>query len=161
MITSAAHRPSLPDRRWTRRAHLAALAPMLLGLILFTPGCLFVMVDGEFGPNLDEAPIDQVEIGRSTKGDVLRLLGPPQEFLRSEILDSVLDEQTRITGALQVGNRAYDAFTYQFDRLRGRGTYIVVFGLIDAAVESDLLMILFDENEVVREVSVRRRGENG
>ena len=93
--------------------------------------------------------------GRTTKGEVLELLGPPEEFLRSEVVGSLGDETTRITGAVALGNRARDAFTYQRDTLSARGSILLLYNRVRSEIVSDLLVVFFDGEDRVREVSVR------
>ncbi len=133
----------------------SALVPLCLLVALTCPGCLYVTAKGAFGADLDPAAIDKILPGKSTKGDVLRLLGPPEEYVRSEVLSSMLDEESRIVGAIHLGNRAHDAFTYQFDRVQASGTFLLLFGTFVGVAESDIVLVLFDDSDVVQEISVR------
>jgi hypothetical protein len=130
---------------------LAAIVP-LLGL----SGCLYVGASGTFGSHLDPAVIAQIQPGVSTKADVLRLLGPPEEFLRSEVLESLSDDETRIAGGVALGNRAQDAFSYQHDDVDGFATLLLLYNRVRARVESDLLVVFFDPDDRVREIGFRR-----
>ena len=80
---------------------LAALLPALL-----LSGCLYAQASAHFGSVLDPEVIARIVPGRTTKAEVLELLGPPEEYLRSEVIGSLGDETTRITGAVALGNRA-------------------------------------------------------
>ena len=131
-------------------ARLVALLPALL-----LSGCLYVQASGHFGSAFDPELIARIVPGRTTKGEVLELLGPPEEFLRSEVVGSLGDETARITGAVALGNRARDAFTYQRDTLSARGTILLLYNRVRSEIVSDLLVVLFDEEDRVREVSVR------
>ncbi|MBW2280360.1 MAG: hypothetical protein JRG76_10315 [Deltaproteobacteria bacterium] len=131
-----------------RRILLVALLPAL-------SGCLYVSASGSFGARLESGAEARIVPGETTRAQVLELLGPPEEFLRSELTDSMGDEETRISGAISVGNRAHDAFTYQHDWVAARGTWPILYGILRTRVESDLLVIFFDEQERVREVSSR------
>lgn len=137
----------------TRRIRLraAAIAPALL-----LCGCLYVSASGSFGPALDAAAISRIVPGETTKREVLAWLGPPEEFLRSEVLESLADETTRVSGAVALGNRAQDAFTWQRDTLEGGGTLLLLYNRFVARVESDVLVVFFDEEDRVREVSFRQ-----
>jgi hypothetical protein len=129
---------------------LVALLPALL-----LPGCLYVQASGHFGSALDPEVIARIVPGRTTKGEVLELLGPPEEFLRSEVVGSLGDETTRISGAVALGNRARDAFTYQRDELSARGSILLLYNRVRSEIVSDLLVVFFDGEDRVREVSVR------
>jgi hypothetical protein len=134
-----------------RLLRLACLAPSWL-----LSGCLYVAATGGFGPVLDPEVVATLVPGETTKAEVLARLGPPQEYVRPEILASLGDETTRVDGAIALGNRAQDAFTWQYDDLRGSGTFLVLYNRIQIYAESALLVVFFDEHEVVREVSLRQ-----
>ncbi len=131
-------------------ARAAALLPTLL-----LSGCLYAQGSGYFGSQLDPEVVARIVPGQSTKADVLELLGPPREFLRSEVLGSLGDETTRVNGAVALGNRAQDAFSYQRDRFRARASFLLLYNVVRSDVVSDLLVIFFDAEDRVREVSVR------
>ncbi len=118
-------------------------------------GCLSISASAAFGPHLSPAVLDLIEPGQTTRKEVLALLGPPEEFLRSEIASALDDDTVRVSGAIQLGNRALDAFTWQHDRLESRGRWWLLYMWLDTTVESDILMIVFDERDLVSEVSFR------
>ena len=118
-------------------------------------GCLSISASAAFGPQLSAAVLDRIEPGQTTRKEVLALLGPPEEFLRSEIASALDDDTVRVSGAIQLGNRALDAFTWQHDRLESRGRWWLLYMWVDTTVESDILMIVFDERDTVSEVSFR------
>ena len=99
--------------------------------------------------------LDRIEPGQTTRQEVLALLGPPEEFLRSEVGSALDDDTVRVSGAIQLGNRALDAFTWQHDRLESRGRWWLLYMWLDTTVESDILMIVFDERDLVSEVGFR------
>jgi hypothetical protein len=135
------------------RLGAAALLPALL-----LSGCLYVQASGSFGSYVDPALVSKIVPGETTKGQVLELLGPPEEFVRSEVLRSLGDETARVAGAVSLGNRAQDAFTYQRDTLKARGSLLVLGNLVRAQIETDLLVVFFDDQDRVREVSFRKVG---
>lgn len=132
-------------------ARAAGLLPALL-----LSGCLYVSASGSFGSALDPDAVARIVPGESTKGQVLELLGPPEEYVRSEVLAALGDESARVAGAVALGNRAQDAFTYQLDTLTSRGTMLLLFNHAWAGIESDLLVVFFDGEDRVREVSFRK-----
>jgi hypothetical protein len=135
-------------------AECARAAGLLPALLL--SGCLYVQASGSFGSYLDPALVSRIVPGESTKGQVLELLGPPEEFVRSEVLGSLGDETARVAGAVSLGNRAQDAFTYQRDTLSARGSLLLLYNHARGQIETDLLVIFFDEEDRVREVSFRK-----
>lgn len=126
-----------------------------LALPFFLSGCLMVNASGSFGPKLDPAVIAKIVPGETSKREVLALLGPPEEFLRSEVVESLADETTRVSGAISLGNRAQNAFSWQRDQLLGQGNVLLVYNRFVAEVQSDVLVVFFDEEDRVREVSFR------
>ena len=122
---------------------------------LLLSGCLYVQASGSFGSFLDPAVVSQIVPGESTKAQVLELLGPPEEFLRSEVLGSLGDDAARVSGAVALGNRAQDAFTYQRDRLSSWASMLIFYNHVRGEIETDLLVIFFDPEDRVREVSFR------
>lgn len=118
-------------------------------------GCLYVRASGSFGPSLDREVVARIVPGETSKGEVLAWLGPPEEFLRSEVIESLADETTRVSGAVALGNRAQDAFSWQRDSLVGNGNFLILFNRFRTDVASDLLVVFFDEQDRVREVSFR------
>lgn len=135
-------------------SHLRLLA--LVFALSCSTGCFYVGASGAFGPVLREETVARIVPGETTKREVLALLGPPEEFLRTEVLDALNDEITRVTRAIALGNRAQDAFTWQFDTLGGAGTFLVLYNRIRIDAESELLVVFFDEQDRVREVSLRK-----
>ncbi len=131
-----------------------ALAAALLPTLLLS-GCLYARGTGYFGSRLDPEVVARIVPGKSTKADVLDLLGPPREFLRSEVVGSLGDETTRVNGAVALGNRAQDAFSYQRDRFQARASFLLLYNVVRSNVVSDLLVVFFDAEDRVREVSVR------
>ena len=78
-------------------ARTAALLPALL-----LSGCLYVSASGVFGSALDPEVFTQIVPGETSKGQVLDLLGPPEEFVRSEVLAALGDETARLSGAVRL-----------------------------------------------------------
>ncbi len=135
-----------------------ARAALAAGIALLSSGCLFVSASGSFGPALDAAKIARIEPGVTTKRELLEWFGPPEEFVRSEVIESLADDVTRVNGAIALGNRAQDAFTWQHDTIDGSGTALVFYNQFSARIESELLVVFFDGEDRVREFSVRRSG---
>jgi hypothetical protein len=136
---------------FAERLRVLALIPAL-----WVSGCAYLSVSGGFGPVLDAETIGRIVPGTTTKGEVLALLGPPAEFLRSEVLGALGDESARVSGSVALGNRAQDAFSYQRDVVWGAGTVLLLYNRVRVNAETDLLVIFFDEEDRVRELSLRR-----
>ena len=139
-------------------AECARTASVIPALLL--SGCLYVSASGSFGSFIDPATVSQIVPGESTKGQVLDLLGPPEEFLRSEVLTSLVVEIILLSGAVALGNRAQDAFTYQLDTLSAWASMLLFYNHVRGQIETDLLVIFFDQEDRVREVSLRTVSRN-
>ena len=124
-----------------------------IGLAL--PSCLYVGGSGGFGATIDPAKVAAIKPGKTTKAEVLQLLGPPSEFKRPEANEALVDDTVRLSGAVALGNRAHDVFTYQFDQIGVDGTWLVLFLYAKGKVDSDLLVIFFDAQDVVKDLSFR------
>jgi hypothetical protein len=127
--------------------------------LLAGSGCISITADAELGPRISPAVLEQIVPGRADRAQVLERLGPPDEYLRSEVAGALGDDTVRVSGAVRLGNRAIDVLTWRYDRMRVRGRWWLFFLGLDTTVRSDLLMIVFDEDELVREVSFREAVE--
>lgn len=136
------------------RAELARRAALLPVLLL--SGCLYVSASGSFGSRLDPGKVERILPGETTKAEVLALLGPPLEYVRSEVLESLGDDRSRVAGGVALGNRAQHVFTYQYDHFSGSGNLFLLYNRLRAHMESDLLVVFFDQGDRVREISLRR-----
>ncbi len=127
--------------------------------LLAGSGCISITADAELGPRISRAVLEQIVPGRADRAQVLERLGPPDEYLRSEVAGALGDDTVRVSGAVRLGNRAIDVLTWRYDRMRVRGRWWLFFLGLDTTIRSDLLMIVFDEDELVREVSFREAVE--
>ncbi len=127
--------------------------------LLAGSGCISITADAELGPRISPAVLEQIVPGRADRAQVLERLGPPDEYLRSEVAGALGDDTVRVSGAVRLGNRAIDVLTWRYDRMRVHGRWWLFFLGLDTTVRSDLLMIVFDEDERVREVSFREAVE--
>jgi hypothetical protein len=77
---------------------------------------------------------DQLVKGRSTRGDVLKLLGPPSQVI-------ALDGET--------------ALYYLFEHAAGEGLILIVYNRMDIDTRYDRAIFFFDEDDVLTEYSTR------
>ena len=70
------------------------------------------------------------------------------------------DTITTCSGSIQIGNRAHRVLTWQHDRLRARGRWWLVYLWTEATIDSDVLMIIFDEDDLVSSAGVRRAADD-
>ena len=128
---------------------------LLCGTLLVLPGCLSMSASATFGPRISSEVLVSIVPGKTSKAEVVARLGPPEEYLRQEVAAGLSDDEARISGAIQLGNRAHDVLTWQHDRFQARGRWWLLYLWIDSEVDSDVLMIVFDEQERVRDISFR------
>ena len=73
---------------------------------------------------------EQLESGKSTRDDVMKLLGPPSQIIS-------LDEET--------------AFYYLFERTAGEGYILVLYNRFTVDARYDRAVFFFDENDLLRD----------
>jgi hypothetical protein len=128
---------------------------VLLLAVLALPGCLFVGGRGAAGARLPPGVEAQLLPGRTTRAEVLALLGPPTEYKRPELSSALVDDELRVSGALAVARRAENVCTWQYDRLTARGSLLLLWNGLSVRTSSDLLVVFFDERDLVADVAVR------
>ena len=109
---------------------------------LFT-GC--VLSQSTTGVSLADVAFDEIAIGRSTRADVTRLLGPPDEIVYSNRQLDPLFERV---------------FLYERPRTRTTGTFLVIFAAHRNDTQIDRAAIFFNERGIVEDVSWRLDGES-
>jgi hypothetical protein len=135
----------------------AALRALLLaGAALSAPGCLYTGGHGSLGPAIPDEAVAAIVRGVTTKGEVLALLGPPNEYKRPELEAVMRDDSSRLSGALAAARKGEDVFTWQRDEVRFSGLWLLLFNRLAAETDSDLLVVFFDEHDVVSDVALRR-----
>jgi len=144
------------SRRTARAPSVRSLRVCLCAGLLALCGCFSMSASSALGPRISADVVERIVPGRTTLAEVLADLGPPEEFLRPEVVNALDDEEVRVSGAIRVGNRAHDVLTWQHDRFDSRGRWWLLYLWIDTTVDSDILMVVFDERDRVREVSFRK-----
>ena len=80
--------------------------------------------------NWQSTVTEQLKSGKSTRGDVMKLLGPPSQIIS-------LDEET--------------AFYYLFERTDGEGYILVLYNRFTVDARYDRAVFFFDENDLLRD----------
>lgn len=130
-----------------------------IALALALSGCLSMSASSEIGPRISPDVLAEITPGKTTRAEVLESLGPPSEFLAPEVGTALGDEEARLSGSIQIGNRAHRVLTWQHDRLRARGRWWLVYLWSEARIDSDVLMIIFDEDDLVSSAGMRRAAD--
>lgn len=115
-----------------------ALAIGLLVASLSLSGCVLSQI--EDGSRLIDEAVAQIAPGSSTRADVTRLLGPPDEIVHSNKEHDPLFEKVYI---------------YKRPRTRQTGLVLVIFSTYRSDTRYDKVAIFFDERGVVEHVGAR------
>ena len=133
------------------------------GLVLLAallPGCLVVGGSGTQGPALPADLDARLVRGRTTRAEVLALLGPPNEYRAPELSTALVDETLRLSDALAVARRAEQVWTWQSNRVDSLGTALLLYNRLSASTATDLLVVWFDADGVVTEWALRHETED-
>jgi len=147
MVTPPLPRSRLPVAPW-----------IALGLTLgLVTGCAV----GRFteGNRLPLERIEQIEPGATTKQEILTWFGPPQNYTEGSILEQIIVSDEIMPGSV-APYRFSDVLAYQFHEGRASALFLLLFNYIRIEVDSDHLVVFFDENDVVRYYGVRRRDDD-
>jgi outer membrane protein assembly factor BamE (lipoprotein component of BamABCDE complex) len=103
-----------------------------LVLLITVPltGCLQFRSKRGVEVNWQTTLAEQLESGKSTRADVMDLLGPPSQII-------ALEEET--------------AFYYLFERTEGEGYILVLYNRFTIDARYDRAVFFFDDNDVLRE----------
>jgi hypothetical protein len=132
---------------------LAAL--LLIGAVALS-GC--AISAQRFGRPIDAERIATIQVGVSTKADVLREFGPPSAYSALPAVPSPQDPS--VTGADDLLARAEAEsrmFVYEYREDRENFLTVILFTRFRREVVSDRLMVFFDERDVVRYVAFSRQ----
>ncbi|UCE84808.1 MAG: outer membrane protein assembly factor BamE [Deltaproteobacteria bacterium] len=109
-----------------------------LGVAVLVSGC--VLTQTTDGSPLARDAVNEIVPGTSTRADVTRLLGTPDEIVYS--------------------NREHDRLferAYRYERTRRKTTYftLILFSAANSDKNSDHVVIFFDDRGVVEDVATR------
>ena len=99
-----------------------------------------VLAQSETGPSLAETAADSLHRGQSTKRDVLRLLGPPNEIIYSNREHDALQEA---------------AYRYTKTRTRQTAMFLILFSTYRSDAQADELLVFFDDHGRVSDFGAR------
>jgi hypothetical protein len=109
-----------------------------------------------FGRPIDASHIADVQVGVSTKADVLRNFGPPISYSALPVVPS--EQRTEIPGndLLAEAEAQTRVFVYEYREDHENFFTILLFTRFRREVLSDRLMVFFDPGDVVRYVAFSR-----
>jgi len=140
------------------RAGRTVRTALALAALAWQPGCLVLGRASVGEPLPGPGAVAAVEAGRTTRAQVLQLLGPPDEFRQPELaaaLPAAASQATRVLEERDVFHRA--SFTWVRSRRADRVWLLwPLFTHVDTATRVDRLTVLFDEQDVVTALGVER-----
>ena len=107
-----------------------------------------------FGREIDAQQIASLEIGTSTKADVLRLFGPPTAYSALPPVAVASDATRESSPRLEEPDAR--VFEYQYREDRESFFTVILFTRFRREVSTDRLVVFFDERDVVRYVGYAR-----
>jgi hypothetical protein len=108
-----------------------------------------------FGRPIDASRVGEIQVGVSTKAEVLRDFGPPSSYAALPVVPAP-------DGAAAGGERLADGepeprvFVYEYREDRENFFTVLLFTRFRREVMSDRLMVFFDEADLVRYVAFSR-----
>lgn len=127
-------------------------------------GC--ISLSGSFGTPIPEDLLGRIQVGETTRDEILAWFGPPSAFYNPTFLDVILeqgqnaDEFSGLAEEIDLEPPApvlNDVFTYRYIENDTRAVFVpMVFGLVDAAAMYETLTIFFDEDGLVEYHAFRR-----
>jgi outer membrane protein assembly factor BamE (lipoprotein component of BamABCDE complex) len=109
---------------------------------------------------IDEQKIAQIQRGVTTRADILREFGPPQEIDAREIASVDIQDVEEVEPTAFTENQkdrvlAPRWFRYTYARGNGSGLILLVFNYGEFDQKNQTLIVFFDDNEVVEDFAYR------
>lgn len=118
--------------------------PLMLRILLAALACCAglgcVLSQTTSGTPLDGVQIDAIEVGRSTRADVVAMLGAPDDVIYSNLAHDALVER---------------AFRYARTRRKTTFFSMILFSTSRSDSNGDHLVVFFDDQGVVEDVAAR------
>jgi hypothetical protein len=124
-------------------------------LLAIALACGCVSADMYEGSEIPWGAVERIHAGQTTRSEVLTWLGAPQNFANPSALVEFLEGE----GIESESYSRYpfaDVFVYQLTRGRLRGFAAIFYNRFELHVDSDLVVILFDETDRVLHLGIRR-----
>jgi hypothetical protein len=135
----------------SRRFALASLC------LAFASGC--ALGTQRFGRNLDEGRVQSLQVGLSSKADVLRLFGPPTSYSHLPAVDAT---EAGAAASHAPPEPEPDVFVYEYREDRESFFTAILYTRFRREVLTDRLLVFFDAQDLVRYVAfARQTGDRG
>ena len=129
------------------------LRRILLASLCAALACGCALGTQRFGRAIDEGRIPSLEVGVSSKADVLRLFGPPTSYSR---LPAGTSPDSAAAAPDAVREPDPNAFVYEYREDRESFFTALLYTRFRREVLTDRLLVFFDANDVVRYVAFAR-----
>ncbi len=133
-----------------RRVGVASLCATLL--------CGCALGTQRFGRAIDPGGIAKLEVGVSTKADVLRLFGPPTAHSRLPVVPAADAVAPEMASRAEPDS---DVFVYEYREDRETFFTAILYTRFRREVLADRLMVFFDAADVVRYVAFAQETDAG
>jgi hypothetical protein len=130
--------------------------PIALLLAALLPAC--ALGTQRFGRVIDPDRIASLEVGRSTKADVLRLFGPPTSYSQLPVVASPGSDGP---DAAAKSEPDPNVFVYEYREEHERFFTAILYTRFRREVLADRLMVFFDAQDAVRYVAFVKETEAG
>lgn len=125
---------------------------------LFLSAC--AIGNQHFGRSIDVADVARIEIGESTKQDILDLFGPPTYYSRPAGMEPS-GTASRSDGQIELARDGEDIFTYEYREDGERFFTVLLFTRFSRTAIADTLMVFFDSEDLVRYVAFAKQSKGG
>lgn len=120
---------------------LSRILPVfLMSLLLALSGCVQFNARRGIEVAWQDQIVAKLEKGRSTRSDVLALLGPPSQVI-------ALENET--------------VLYYLFEKAEGEGVILILYNSIDIGTRYDRAIFFFDENDLLTDFSTKIHAHDG
>ena len=116
-------------------------------------GC--VTADITEGSEIGWETVERIRVGETTRDEVLSWLGAPQNFSNPTALAEFLDSGG-LSSEATLRYPFSDVFVYQLSHGHLRGFAALFYNRFDLRIDSDLVVILFDQTDRVTHLGIRR-----
>jgi hypothetical protein len=124
-----------------------------IALLVLASGCVNARMYE--GSEIPWQSVEQIRPGQTTRSQVLDWLGAPQNFSNPSALVEFLEGEG-IESETYSRYPFADVFVYQLTRGRLRGFVALLYNRFELYVDSDLVVILFGHDDLVRHIGIRR-----
>ena len=125
----------------------------LLVVVVMATGCVGISRQYE-GATLDTGALSDIEVGVTTRQDVLDVFGPPFTIQKRDFEGVVSSVGSNFQGeelTIRLDPKLLnEVFVYEYRRVNRWSLVLILFNYVSSVDKSDRLMFFFDQDNVVR-----------